>query len=353
MNMKTRSLVKLVGLILLLSNSSYLKAQQGPVVNGVDARGERVDAFNLNKFFGNFQFGVSLGYLYGNNNLSFNDGQFLIDPNTQQFYLYKDNTRTQTNTYSYHSSWLTSPTGDGSVTGVGFDSIPRQDVRATNRAIPFQILMAYKIKDVVRIGGGVVLEDNRVSELRTEIGEQTFTYQAPDDKYFVSKIFGHVGIVLYEPTKVRNSIDKRYSEGKIKPADRATKINSIRNMNILLELQGGVAVAGGNVSSGNYINLGLSVEHNISEYMAVFVKPQVEVRQMSFLSQETIPLAFDQQKLLGGVSFGVNISIPSIKRCPIPNCHVVMKHRHNGVEFRGSPFWQNQNRKVGQWRKDY
>lgn len=37
------------------------------------------------------------------------------------------------------------------------------------------------------------------------------------------------------------------------------------------------------------------------------------------------------------------------KLCPIPGCQVRMLHSHNGVTFRGQPWWrQKQNPKVGQ-----
>lgn len=48
--------------------------------------------------------------------------------------------------------------------------------------------------------------------------------------------------------------------------------------------------------------------------------------------------------LLGSSSCGVH------KLCPIPGCQVRMLHSHNGVTFRGQPWWRmkKQNPKVGQ-----
>lgn len=40
----------------------------------------------------------------------------------------------------------------------------------------------------------------------------------------------------------------------------------------------------------------------------------------------------------------------AFRLCPIPNCQVRMLHAHNGVTFRGQPWWRmkKQNPKVGQ-----
>lgn len=37
-----------------------------------------------------------------------------------------------------------------------------------------------------------------------------------------------------------------------------------------------------------------------------------------------------------------------LKRCPIKSCQIRTIHIHKGVEFRGSPWYKNQNPKTGE-----
>jgi hypothetical protein len=37
-----------------------------------------------------------------------------------------------------------------------------------------------------------------------------------------------------------------------------------------------------------------------------------------------------------------------LKRCKIKSCHIRTIHIHRGVEFRGSPWYKNQNPKTGE-----
>lgn len=43
-------------------------------------------------------------------------------------------------------------------------------------------------------------------------------------------------------------------------------------------------------------------------------------------------------------------SCSALRLCPVPGCQVRMEHAHNGVTFRGQPWWRikKQNPKVGQ-----
>ncbi len=62
--------------------------------------------------------------------------------------------------------------------------------------------------------------------------------------------------------------------------------------------------------------------------------------------------------LLAGVMLFLLFSTTScsnlkVKRCPIPNCHTKMMHKHESSDFRGRPWYcRNQNPKIGQLHPD-
>ena len=91
----------------------------------------------------------------------------------------------------------------------------------------------------------------------------------------------------------------------------------------------------------------LRVSYDLSEYASVFVKAKYMQRSFVNDSPDFTPFPMDQE--VYGVQTGLSIKVPGTKRCKINGCGVVMKHNHNGVEYRGSSIFNFQNRKIGQW----
>jgi hypothetical protein len=102
------------------------------------------------------------------------------------------------------------------------------------------------------------------------------------------------------------------------------------------------------VNNSSYYGLAFRVERDFSEYARFFVKSGVELREFTFQTQNIEDFQNIKQTLLGA-QVGLSISIPGTKRCKVDGCGVVMKHLHNGVEYRGSSIFNLQNRRVGQW----
>ena len=97
-----------------------------------------------------------------------------------------------------------------------------------------------------------------------------------------------------------------------------------------------------------YYGVGLRIERDLGEYSKVFIKPAAEFRPYDYNMVDPVEIQGVKQSLYT-VQLGVAISLPGTKRCKIAGCKVVMKHLHNGVEYRGSSIFKRQNRKVGQW----
>jgi opacity protein-like surface antigen len=97
-----------------------------------------------------------------------------------------------------------------------------------------------------------------------------------------------------------------------------------------------------------YYGLSLRIEYDLSDYAKVFVKGGAELRKFTYSSSDFSEFQNVDQTIYG-LQTGVAMKFPGTKRCKIQGCGVVMKHLHNGVEYRGSSIFQFQNRKIGQW----
>ena len=91
----------------------------------------------------------------------------------------------------------------------------------------------------------------------------------------------------------------------------------------------------------------IRVNYDLSEYVSVFAKGKYMQRLFENNATEFIAFPMDQE--MYSVQFGVALKVPGTKRCKIKGCGVVMKHLHDGVEYRGSSIFNLQNRKIGQW----
>ena len=92
---------------------------------------------------------------------------------------------------------------------------------------------------------------------------------------------------------------------------------------------------------------GLRIGYDLSEYVSVFAKGKYMQRSFVNNSPDFTPFPMDQE--VYSAQFGLSMKVPGTKRCKINGCGVVMKHNHNGVEYRGSSIFNLQNRKIGQW----
>ncbi len=128
------------------------------------------------------------------------------------------------------------------------------------------------------------------------------------------------------------------------------------NFSFAAEGQVGILRGGGKVydyrvvQRGAFYNLGISIEQNLSEYFRVIIKPSYDYHTFNTINTPPVGSAFavphKQQTFF--IQAGISINIPDIRRCPLPACHIQLKHVHSGEEVRGQPITKHQNPKVGQ-----
>lgn len=106
------------------------------------------------------------------------------------------------------------------------------------------------------------------------------------------------------------------------------------------------------VTQTTFLNFGVSMEKELSEYLRIILKPSVDIKNYKVSIPGGTDIRHGHPTLF--LQVGVSINIPEIPRSPISNDHVQVKHvitdPKSGrlIEVRGQPITKWQNPKVGQ-----
>lgn len=219
--------------------------------------------------------------------------------------------------------------------------------------------------NLLTIGGGYGQEWGNMSTMRGgdfEFGFEGGSYQA-------SKLYGTVGLVLFDAKRRQTFLKWRYrryaSANYYMQSELTQRSKQVYPWRFILEGEFGQLkmknfvdqsmVAGGSmyepklaVGDKPYMGIALRIERDFSEYTKMFVKGGAEFRDFTYAASDFSEVQNLKQTLYG-MQVGFAVRFPGTKRCKIAGCGVVMKHMHNGIEYRGSGIFNYQNRKVGQW----
>ncbi|MBR9774387.1 MAG: hypothetical protein GYB55_05010 [Cytophagales bacterium] len=224
---------------------------------------------------------------------------------------------------------------------------------STGYAYPVNLGVRLNLFDLISIGGGYGREWGSLDKL-TGNGN---TFTLAQEKYTYDKLYGTVGLVLWDSRKRISFLRwkyRKYSDNNLSVQAqlrqranlhypwRLTLEGEFGSMTFKKSLDPQLAVNKG------YYGVGLRIERDLGEYSKVFIKPAAEFRPYDYNMVDPVEIQGVKQSLYT-VQLGVAISLPGTKRCKIAGCKVVMKHLHNGVEYRGSSIFKRQNRKVGEW----
>lgn len=228
----------------------------------------------------------------------------------------------------------------------------------TGNAFAFPLNGGFRINlfNTLTLGGGYGREYGRSPLLQG--GDYEFSFQQP--RYTFDKFYGSVGLVLYDANKRIKFLNWKYrkyaSQNYYMQSQKRQRIRQDYPWRFIVEGQIGNMIIresfDPSLTLGNepFYNAALRVERDFSEYARMFVKLGFEQRNFLLAAQNQIEFQKLQQNLVFG-QVGMSLSFPGTKRCKVEGCGVVMKHLHNGVEYRGSSIFRPQNRKVGQWYK--
>ena len=219
--------------------------------------------------------------------------------------------------------------------------------------------------DLLTIGGGYGMEWGKFSTL--EGGDFQFPLEGPT--YKMSKLYGTAGLVLYDAKRRQAFLKwkyRRYSSNNLyMQSELRQRARQNYPWRFILEGEYGKltmkdfydpALDQPNspyspklaLSPDPYFGVGLRIERDFSEYTKLFIKGGADFRSYTYASSDFSENQSIDQKLYA-MQIGMAIKIPGTKRCKIQGCGVVMKHLHDGIEYRGSSIFNLQNRKIGQW----
>lgn len=219
---------------------------------------------------------------------------------------------------------------------------------------------------ILTLGGGYGMERGLLAPLQGGGYEVAFN----GSSYRLSSYYASAGLILFDASRrsfILKRKYKRYSGGINQDLsirmDRELKQRLNQNYPWRIAVEGKIGQANikssdklvpkaylptVQLASGQYTYGGaIRLEYDLSEYATVFLKGEVELRSLVNETKALYPFPLDQRQL--GIKAGISMRMPGTKMCKIKGCGVVMKHMHNGVEYRGSSIFNLQNRKIGQW----
>jgi len=192
--------------------------------------------------------------------------------------------------------------------------------------IPLRATLHVEI-DRFRIGGGYSFEYTRVGEFKPlSYSDRIRDYSPEVSSFFLQKYFVSLGASVY-----------RYYEYLL-----------VVDMNI-----GGYKLGSdfdaGSIKKGVFVNLGVTVEREMSEYFKLFVRPSYELKsyKLNFAeSGQNINHKFNAFY----VNIGATYRIPELRKCFLKNCKAQMNHAHGNREYRSRvhPIYKKQNPHYGE-----
>ncbi len=194
--------------------------------------------------------------------------------------------------------------------------------------IPFLISAHYEYEDF-RVGLGWSYEQQWIKQLKpTSFTNQIRIYEPNFKTTRLTKFFGLFGYRFYQ----------------------------YWDYDFVGEIQVGRAgygpAFGDALSRGLFLNVGISIENNWSQYFRVIVKPSYDFKKYTINIPGGGSVTHKQGAFL--IQGGISINIPEIPRSPYKSDHVQLKHvitdPNTGrlTEVRGQSIFKKQNPKVGQ-----
>ena len=198
--------------------------------------------------------------------------------------------------------------------------------RSKTFSIPLKATLHVEF-DRYRVGGGYSMDYTRIGSFTPiNYSSDIAPYTLESSNMFVKHYFGMIGAMVYRYDLYALVVDANiggYSLGK----------DFAKNL----------------MKKSVYLNLGVSVEREFSEYFRLFVRPSYEIKSYKLTIPETSQTL--QHKLNGFyVNFGFTYRMPELRRCFLKTCHAQINHAHGNREYRSRrhPIYKKQNPHYGE-----
>lgn len=192
--------------------------------------------------------------------------------------------------------------------------------------IPLKLTLHYEYKQY-RIGGGYSYEFMSIGKFHpTAYDNRINDFKPGSASGFMKKYFGLVGVSFYRLNNYLFIADANI--GGFKPGGNFDK--SL-------------------IKKGIYVNVGVTVERELSEYLRGFVRPSFDYKKY------TLSLAGSSSGIVHHINafylnVGVTYTLPELRRCFHKDCRIQINHAHGNKEYRSRvhPVYKKQNPGYGE-----
>jgi len=279
----------------------------------------------LRAIFKNFRFGLSTGY--GNTFFSHQLNGFAIYQANGKSPEIFDAKATPTVRYS---NWVNKVSADSSALKPGSYLVSSDSVKIGFKGhalnIPLKLTIHYEYKRY-RLGGGYAYELMSMGTFHpTAFSDKIGNFKPSGSTGFMKKYFGMLGVSFARIDNYLFTGD--LNVGGFKPGSN-------------FESSG--------IKKGIYVNLGVTAERELSEYLRVFARPSYDVKSYSISLPETGKTIHHSINAFY-LNVGISYSIPELPKCFKPDCKIQINHAHGNKEYRSRvhPIYKKQNPGYGE-----
>ncbi len=178
-----------------------------------------------------------------------------------------------------------------------------------------------------RIGGGYSLEFTKVNDFEPlSFGDDIRNYSPEFSSFGLKKYFLLLGASFYRYEKYLFT-----GEANIGGYSLGNKFDK------------------GIIDRGMFVNLGIMVEREMSEYFRLFIRPSYEFKSFD-LNIEEAGKSIKHGMNAFYVNVGASYRIPELRRCFLKECKAQINHVHGNREYRSGvhPIYKKQNPHYGE-----
>ena len=234
------------------------------------------------------------------------------------------------NLTSGYSNWLNKVTTSGNTTQPGAFLVNSDTTSIGFKSKAFNIPIKATLHvefDHYRIGGGYSYEYVNMGAFKpTQFGDRIDNFSTDFNSFFMQKYFGMIGGTVY-----------RYYEYLLVVDANVGGYNLGKNFDKSL------------IKKGIFLNLGVTVEREMSEYFRIFVRPSYEIKSYKLSIPETTQSVTHKFNAFY-LNVGATYRIPELRKCFLNNCKAQMNHSHGNRNYRSRvhPIYKKQNPHYGE-----
>lgn len=193
-------------------------------------------------------------------------------------------------------------------------------------SIPLKATVHYEFQRY-RIGGGYSIEYTHIGAFKPLAYSNRINNVSPEvSTLWLKHYFGMIGAMVYRYYEYTLVVDANIGGYKL-----GKKFNA------------------GLIKKGIYVNLGATIEREMSEYFRLFIRPSYEIKSYTLSMPETSQSVKHRFNAFY-FNVGATYRIPEIRRCFLKGCHAQKNHAHGNREYRSRrhPIYKKQNPHYGE-----